>query len=379
MNDIFSSILGQSQVRDFLRRSVRGKRISQSYLFLGPCGSNKTQAAYCLAAAYLCEDESKTLLSDCNKCEKCKQIFKRRHPDVKYYAPEGQNGYLVSQIRELIHDCELRPNEGDKKVYIIDRVDTLGQSAANAFLKTLEEPSEGILFILLGRTADGVLQTIRSRTEIVPFRHIPPEEAQKIIVQNTGCDIDRAKIALVCSGNSISKAIEILRSQTSGVLALRQQLVTCCLECANASDWEVLKEAKRIVELLGAQTDAYKKQLEEKDATSEDFLSSSAKKEIKSQGTRKQKSKVLENLNMFANIVVSVLRDCVNINCGNLEIVNSDFAERINAISPKTTYKSSFLAIERIEDVVKTMTYNVSHETCIDVILLEFKGAFKQN
>ena len=379
MNDIFSTILGQPKVRDFLRKSSQGARISQSYLFLGPCGSNKTQAAYCLACAYLCDDSDRTFFCDCKRCQTCSLVMKKKHPDVKYFAPAGQGGYLVEQMRDIIHDSTLAPVEARRKVYIIDRVDVLGTSAANAFLKTLEEPQEGVMFILLGRTVDAVLPTIRSRAEIVPFRHIPPSEAQKIIVQNTGLDEQKARIALICSGNSISRAIELLRSSDRGVLLLREQIVGEVLGLVGKNDWEAIKCAKRIVELLGVEADAYKKEVEEKIAENDDFLSAAAKKEIKTQESRTQKSKNLETLRTFANVVISILRDSGKILRGGNEIVNSDFFECVQTITQSSDLDSLYKAIASIVSVIKTMNYNVSHETCIDVILFEFKGAYAIN
>ena len=260
--DAFSGILGQPKVRDFLRKSVAGGHVSQSYIFLGPAGSNKTQAAYALACAYVCDD-AEMMGGQCGKCDKCKKILAHKHPDVKYYAPEGQAGYLISQIREIIHDTELAPVQGGKKVYIIDRADLLGTGPANAFLKTLEDPIANTCMILLGRSANTVLPTILSRCVCVPFRQIPPEQACGIISQNTGVDVSKARIALAASGNSITAAIKMLKSANNSMLFLREQLINAIFNCKNASDWEVLKTAKEILQLIKAPTDEYRRELEE--------------------------------------------------------------------------------------------------------------------
>ena len=128
MADVFDQIFGQPGVRDFLRASVAAGRVTQAYLFTGPAGSNKTQAAYALASAILCEKDG------CGTCETCERIARRKHPDVHYYAPEGAAGYLVDQIREIVSEVALAPIQATSKVYILDRVDLLGVHAANAFL-----------------------------------------------------------------------------------------------------------------------------------------------------------------------------------------------------------------------------------------------------
>ena len=171
--DVFESIFGQAQVRDYLRTTLRTGRLSHAYLFTGPPGSNKTSAAYAFAQALICPDQG------CMTCDHCRRAARRNHPDIHFIEPEGAHGYLVDQIREVVADAHLAPIQATRKIYIIDRVDLLGTQAANAFLKTLEEPPENVVFILLGRTKDAVLPTIVSRCQVVPFRHIPTTEARK--------------------------------------------------------------------------------------------------------------------------------------------------------------------------------------------------------
>lgn len=368
--DAFSGILGQPKVRDFLRKSVVGNHVSQSYIFLGPAGSNKTQAAYALACAFICGN-AESLGGQCGKCDKCKKILAHKHPDVKYFAPEGQNAYLISQIRDIIHDTELAPVQGDKKVYIIDRADLLGVGPANAFLKTLEDPIPNTCMILLGRSANAVLPTILSRCVCVPFRQIPPAEAVGIISQNTGADEQKSKIALVSSGNSITSAIQMIKAPDNSMLYLRKQLVEKILSCANASDWDVLKTVKEILELIKAPTDDYKRQLEEEIEKSEEFLSSAAKKAIETSNKRGLKRHEVKMINFVLDIEVSLLCDILHEN----EISNVDFSEEILSLAKRKRTASIVKAIEAVRDLQSSITYNVSVESIVDLALFEFKGA----
>ena len=147
MPDVFDGIIGQPKVREFLRSCVSSDRVSHAYLFCGPAGSNKTQAAYAFARAILCEGDP---CADCEGCtsQMCRHIVRKAHPDVHYLAPEGAQGYVVDQIRDVMADTLLAPIQAKRKVYIIDRVDLLGTAAANAFLKTLEEPPSDVVLIL---------------------------------------------------------------------------------------------------------------------------------------------------------------------------------------------------------------------------------------
>ena len=154
MADVFDGVLGQPRVREFFRATIASGRVSHAYLLTGPAGSNKTSAAYAFAQAILCEKNG------CGECDDCARVLRRRHPDVHYSAPEGAQGYLVEQIREIVSDVSLAPIRAKSKVYILDRVDLLGTQAANAFLKTLEEPVPGVVFVLLGRTRESFLHRL---------------------------------------------------------------------------------------------------------------------------------------------------------------------------------------------------------------------------
>ena len=110
MADAFENILGQPKVREFLRASVVSERVTQAYLFVGPAGSNKTLAAYALAQALMCpkgpHGPRGGMCGDCNRCDK---VMRRKHPDVRYFAPAGANGYLVEQVREIVADTAMAP------------------------------------------------------------------------------------------------------------------------------------------------------------------------------------------------------------------------------------------------------------------------------
>ena len=110
------------------------------------------------------------------------RVARHTHPDVHSYAPESVTGYLIGQTRDLIDDVALAPIRGRAKVYIIDRAERLRPESANALLKTLEEPPEGVTFILLGTSTETILPTIVSRCQCVPFRMIarlrPPKPSR---------------------------------------------------------------------------------------------------------------------------------------------------------------------------------------------------------
>ena len=172
----------QERVRDFLTNATASGRASHAYLFLGAPGAGKLDAAWALSQAFLCEQDG------CGACDSCVRVARHTHPDVHYYTPESATGYLIAQTRELLDDVPLAPIRAKAKVYIIDRAEQLRANTANALLKTLEEPPEGVMFILLGTSADVMLPTIVSRCQCVPFRLVSPAVAAQAVSRATGQD-----------------------------------------------------------------------------------------------------------------------------------------------------------------------------------------------
>ncbi|MEG0070844.1 MAG: AAA family ATPase [Raoultibacter sp.] len=364
--DVFDSILGQSQVREFLRAIVAADKVSHAYLFTGPAGSNKTAAAYALAQTVVCEN------GGCGTCDDCRRVVRRKHPDVRYFAPAGANGYLVEQIREIVSEASLAPIRARKKVYLLDRVDLLGVQAANAFLKTLEEPPDNVVLILLGRTRESVLPTIVSRCQVVPFRHIPASEAAGILAQNTGVTIMQAKIAIQACDGSITRAIEFAKSKER--MVFRSRILEVLAALFVADDLDVLNYANELLLGTKAPLDSVRAAQEEELAASADFLAKSALRQIEARNKRALTAKSVESLNQLTAIVRSWLRDVMMVCSGTPELViNIDTIRQIEDAAARTDAPHAVRALEAVRHTHEAITYNVSPETCIDVMLFEIR------
>ncbi len=364
--DPFGGILGQPRVRDFLRASVASGRVSQAYLFTGPSGSNKTAAAYALAQALVCSH------GGCGECDDCRRARRHTHPDVRFCAPEGVAGYLVAQIRDIVADVARAPIRARSKAYILDRADLLGTAAANAFLKTLEEPPANVTMILLGRTREGVLPTIVSRCQVVPFSHIPETEAVGIICQNSGIPADRARIALAACDGSITKAIEFCA--TNEGFEHRALVLDALASLERADDWDVLRLARGLVEKARAALDAVREAQEAELAESADFLAASAVKQINARNKRVLAAKSAEALHRMCAIAKSWARDVVAV-CGGAPdaVVNADARPAIEAAARRTTVARAVAAVRAAQRADEAITYNVSPQTCTDALLFELK------
>ncbi len=375
MSDAFDNIFGQPQVRDFLRATVSGDRISHAYLFTGPVGSNKTQAAWSFAQTIVCP---KGILeqhdSACAGCDVCRRVMRKKHPDVHFYAPEGAGGYLVEQIREIVSDTALAPIQAKRKVYILDRVDLLGAAASNAFLKTLEEPPEDVVLILLGRTRESVLPTIVSRCQVVPFRHIPAHEAAGIVSQNTGATIALSRQAIEACGGSITRAVEFLRSPGNERLEFRSSVLQIMSTLACADDWDVILDARELLEKSKVPVDIARKDLEAEIAENTDFLAKSAMKRIEERNKRRLSTKTAEYLRQCITIIESWLRDVAMVCAGVPDLViNSDVLDALVEASKNTNLARLCMCLRATARANEAIAYNVSPETCLDVLLFEIR------
>ena len=167
----FGELAGQEHVSTTLRQSVRLGRISHSYLFCGPRGCGKTTTARIIAKAANCLD-----LQDgdpCNACSVCEAIKDGRFMDIIELDAASNRG--IDEIRDIRDKVNFAPVQGRRKVYIIDEAHMLTDAASNAFLKTLEEPPEHVIFVLCTTEAHRILPTIISRCQRLDFRRIPSE------------------------------------------------------------------------------------------------------------------------------------------------------------------------------------------------------------
>ena len=194
----FANIFGQEKAISVLRSAIRHHRIPHAYLFSGHDGIGKKFTAVTLAKAVNCREGDD---DSCDRCVSCHKIDEGNHPDVRIIEPEGQF-IKIDQIRTLQKDVSYRPYEGKRKVYIIDHAEALRPEAANALLKTLEEPSSDSLIILITANVYALLSTVISRCQLVRFislgvqklttllvqeKQMPPEQACLIASLSEGC------------------------------------------------------------------------------------------------------------------------------------------------------------------------------------------------
>jgi len=173
----FEEVVGQPHVTVTLVNAIMANRISHAYLFAGPKGTGKTTVARILAKALNCKDVPTP--QPCGECDSCTEIAMSRSLDV--VEIDGASNNSVDDVRALRENIRYVPSKGKYKIYIIDEVHMLSDSAFNALLKTLEEPPAHAIFIFATTEPHKVPQTVLSRCQRFDFRRIPTADLVKTI------------------------------------------------------------------------------------------------------------------------------------------------------------------------------------------------------
>src|SRR3989338_1598615 len=192
----FSEIVGQEHIVQTLTNSINLESISHAYLFSGPRGSGKTTMARIFAKAINCQDASS--FEPCNTCDSCQEIMGAKSIDLVEIDAASHTG--VEEVRELISGIKFLPVKSKYKVFIIDECHQLSKSAANALLKTLEEPPAHAIFMLATTEAHKMIPTIISRCQRFDFKRLQVAEIiQKLefILKKEGIKADPAALSLI--------------------------------------------------------------------------------------------------------------------------------------------------------------------------------------
>ncbi len=204
----FESLLGNARLKENLTGAVRRGRISHFYLISGPEGSGKRTLARLLAAAALCQGGEKP----CLRCNACRKAMGDTHPDVITVTDPEHKAVAVKIIREVRDSVFVRPNEGEKKVYIFPQ--ELGIEGQNALLKILEEPPAYGVFLLLSTNPESLLPTIRSRCTELSVQALSPAELDSALaLRFPEKTPEERNAAAVQSGGYLGQAEKLLTEQ----------------------------------------------------------------------------------------------------------------------------------------------------------------------
>lgn len=221
----WTTLIGNDRVKRTLKTALAEDRLAHALIFSGPDGVGKRQFALTLAKAVNCEEAE---ADSCDRCAACRKIEAGSHIDVQVIEPEGVF-IKVGQVRQLVEEAYYRPLESRKRVFILDPADTMNEQAANALLKTLEEPPETSLLILITDKLHALLPTIRSRCQIHTFTPLTIDQVETFLRGYYRRPEAEMKLLARLSEGRIGRALEIdlsvYREQRKEALELLKLLV----------------------------------------------------------------------------------------------------------------------------------------------------------
>lgn len=201
----FDNLIGNDKIKKVLNESVKNDNILHSYLFYGVEGIGKKLFALNFAKMILCNNKNDR---PCGKCKSCIEFDTKNNPDFFIIEPDG-NSIKIDQIRQMQKKILEKPINSSKKVYILDNADTMTKEAQNSLLKTLEEPQEFIVIILIAANENNILATVKSRCTKMYFHKLSDINIKTFINENfTNINLDENMLKL-CDG-SISKCIKVV-------------------------------------------------------------------------------------------------------------------------------------------------------------------------
>ncbi|MDA8125983.1 MAG: DNA polymerase III subunit delta' [Deltaproteobacteria bacterium] len=205
----FQEIYGHEKPIGILKSALANERIAHAYLFYGMEGIGKRTTAIRFAGALNCRETN----PPCGVCLSCRKVVRKRHPDIITITAEGQF-IKIGAVKALQEQMKFRPGEGGRRVFLIEAADRMNAAAANALLKTLEEPAAGNILLLTTSRPHALPMTILSRCQHLRFAPLPQEEVARYLVEKEAIPAEKAAILAASSGGSIGKALEMNQEDT---------------------------------------------------------------------------------------------------------------------------------------------------------------------
>ena len=378
---VFDNLIDQEHVISLLREAVsasadisnQSQEMTHAWLFTGPPGSGRSNAALAFAAALVCKS------AGCNDCIDCKTALAGTHADVELVKTEGLS-IKIDEVRDLITRASWSPAVGNYRVVVIEDADRLTESAANALLKAIEEPGLRTVWLLCAPSATDVLPTIRSRTRSLVLR-TPSVAAVAALLEEEKFSSAMANFAARASQGHIGRARHLAKSEEARTR--RQAILKISLLITDVAS--AFKAAQVLVE-------AAKAEAEEEAEKRDDAELASLKEAWGQQGSKltqggakvvkdlekEQKSRttrmVRDYLDRALLDIATLYRDILLIQANSLDsIINTDLISEITKISNSTTPEATLAKLEAIMSARTNLSHNAAPLLTIEALMVSLK------
>lgn len=239
----YADIYGHNDIKEHLQKCIELKKVSHAYIFNGSLGAGKKTIAALFAKALQCEEGK---AQPCGKCHSCIQADSKNQPDIIWVGHEKVSSIGVDDIRQqLVGDIQIKPYYSRYKIYIIDEAEKLTVQAQNTLLKTIEEPPEYGIIILLTTNADIFLQTVLSRCVRIDFKPISDDLVEQFIKEHYVISNYEVQFATAFAQGNIGRAITAIDSQDFG--KLKESVLNVVKHAKEMSTTQILAEVKNIM------------------------------------------------------------------------------------------------------------------------------------
>lgn len=240
----FEDIIGQEQLKEHLQNAIAMKKISHAYIINGERASGKEFIAGIFAMTLQCEKQGD---NPCMECHSCKQAMSKNHPDIIRITHEKPGTVSVDDVRTQINaDVAIKPYSSPYKIYIMNEAEKMTVQAQNALLKTLEEPPEYVVLLLLTTNVNAMLPTILSRCVVLNMKPVKDELIQKFLMKEVQIPDYKAQVCTAFARGNVGKARLLATSEEFD--NVREEAVTLLKYIQDMELNEVIAAVKKINE-----------------------------------------------------------------------------------------------------------------------------------
>ena len=376
---VWSRLVGQRHVVDSLSRAVEGHGMTHAWLFTGPPGSGRSNAALAFAAALQCPR------GGCGDCHTCQTALAGTHPDVSVTRTETSM-HLIGDMRDLVLRAALIPAQGRWQVMVIEDADRLGDSSArtgNALLKAIEEPTPRTVWLLCAPTLEDVSPTIRSRCRNLALTTPSAQEVTRFLVDNDGIPDSLAAFAARASQGHIGRARALARDE--GTRNRRREVVslpgglTTLGACLNAAA-NLLDIAKD--ETLALTERVNSRELTDLDVTYGDDRKARASrsyraalKDLTHHQTQRERRRVMDVIDRSLMDIMSVYRDAISVQVGAAgALVNEEMRAEVVDIARRSTPEDNLRRIDAVFSARdQMMEFNANREVTLEAMMIRLR------
>ena len=379
---VFGSLIDQTEVISILKDAVEASRMvddktqsmTNTWLFTGPPGSGRSNAAIAFAAALVCKD------GGCSECNDCMSTIIGTHADVELIKTAGLS-IKIDEVRELISRASWAPSVANYRVVVMEDADRLTESAANALLKVIEEPGLRTIWLLCAPTLTDVLPTIRSRCRHLSLRTPSTKAIAKLLTERDGVESSTADFVARASGGHIGRARRLATDSTarenrSNIMKLPFMIKDVSSAFKAAQFLVDAAKADALVDAEKKDEDEISKLKEAWGATGSKLVAGGAKvvKELEKEQKSRSTRMVRDYLDRALLDLSTLYRDVLLVQSNSVDsLINQDLISQINQLAQATKPEQTIRKIEAILKTRRNLAQNAAPLLLIEALMCELR------